>query len=209
MKKWLLFLSAWFVLMGSGLVAAQVEPEAQALIDKAIVAHGGRAAIESIQTMTRLEVGRYVATDGKWYPTGWREVFDFAGRRYRNDNLAWGYPYAAEQETEAGAVSWAWDTGFKTRNKNELFKNLETEPLKLLLAPLRYAHILGSRTVFGGVMGTAVTLTLQNGVDSFTYLLADDGTILARVADTDFFATGSSLLFDDYRDVAAGLTHME
>ena len=200
MKKLVLFVFAWFSLMVSGAGLAQVQPEAQALIDKALVAHGGRAAIEGIKTMTRLELGRYIASDGKWYSVGWREVMDFAGRRYRDESISLGAVYQLDQETDAGAVTWAWDEGQKTSEKNTFAKELEFQSFRALIAPMRSATMLGSRTIFG-VTGQAVTFTLQNGVDSFSYLFAPDGTILARARDTDFFPTGTSELFGDDRDV--------
>jgi hypothetical protein len=49
--------------------------------------------------------------------------------------------------------------------------------------------------------GTAINFKLQNGSD-FSYLLASDGTILARASDTDFFPTGRSVLYGNYREVA-------
>jgi PDZ domain len=201
MKKLVLFVFAWVSLTGFGFVSAQVQPEAQVLIDKAIVAHGGRAAIEGIKTMVRLEVGRYIATDGIWYSEGWREISDVTGRRYRNENISNGVPFAVGQETEAGALTWSWDEGVKSLERNAWFRDMDSEVLRLLLAPMKYAQVLGPRTVFG-VAGTAVTFKLPKSDDDFSYLFANDGTILARAFDTDFFPTGRSTLFADYRDVA-------
>jgi PDZ domain len=200
MKKLVLFVLVWFSTSLLGLGSAQVQPEAQALIDKAIVAHGGRAAIAGVKTMVRLEVGRYIL-DGTWYSEGWRESSDVAGRRYRSENISSGRVFSVGQETLEGAVEWSWDGGSKSLEKNAWFRDMDTELLRLLLAPMKYAQVLGPRTVFG-VTGTAVTFKLTSGEDDFTYLVADDGAVLARAFDKDFVPTGRSILFGDYRNVA-------
>jgi hypothetical protein len=200
MKRWLLFVLAWFVLMGSGLVAAQVEPEAQAWIDKAIVAHGGRAVIEGIQTMVERQVGWFVGPNGQKYTIGWQGMTDVIGRRYRYERIVNGVPYAVGQETEAGAVSWSWDEGVKSLEKNSLLPYYNAEILKRLLLPLKTAKVLGPRTILG-VSGMAVTFKGQDPSADFSYLLADDGTVLSVILEPDFFIAGTSFLFGDYRDV--------
>ena len=179
---------------------SQVQPDAQALIDKALVAHGGRAAIEGIKTMTRLEVGRVLKTDGSLdYTEGWREILDFVGQRYRNENISAGVPYGIGQGTTALNTEWAWDTGVQPPSEPYL-ENLRSDYLKMLVGPIRSALLLGARTVHG-VSGQAVSITIPKNDGAFTYLIGDDGTILARAFDTDFLPGGSAMLFDDYRDV--------
>jgi hypothetical protein len=201
MKKLMLFVLAWFSLSLLERGSAQVQPEAQAWIDKAIVAHGGRAAIEGINTMLERQVGWFMASDGQKYTIAWQGLTDVIGRRYRYERIVEGVPYAAGQETEAGAFSWSWDEGVKLLEKNSLFHYYDAEIWKRLLLPLQSTKVLGSRTVFG-LSGTAVTFKVQDRSREFTYLLADDGTVLAVVLEPDFTATGTSFLFGDYRDVA-------
>jgi PDZ domain len=199
MKKFVLFVLLWFSMFGWGL--AQVQPEAQALIDKAIVAHGGRAAIDGINTMLERQVGWYMASDGQKYTIAWQGLTDVIGRRYRYERIVNATPYAAGQETEAGAFSWSSDGGLRSLEQNSLFHYYSAEIWKRMLLPLRSAEVLGTRSVFG-VTGMAVTFKVQNRSGDFTYLLADDGTILAVALESDITATGTSFLFGDYRDVA-------
>jgi hypothetical protein len=207
MKKLVLFVSAWFgsawfvfSLLGSGIVSAQVQPQAQALIDKAIAAHGGRTVIEGLKTMTYLEVGWYVS-EGKRFTTGYREISDLPGRRARYEWMSDGAVVAAGQETEAGAVGWSQAEGLKTLKRNALFDSMDTEIFRRLLLPMVSAKVLGTRTVFG-MTGVALTFKLPDKLDSYVYLLADDGTILAMSLDNDFFSAGYTYLLGDYRDVA-------
>jgi membrane-associated protease RseP (regulator of RpoE activity) len=207
MKKLVLFMFAWVSLTGFGFVSAQVvQPEAQALIDKAIVAHGGRAAIEGIRTMVRLEVGRVLKTDGSLdYTEGWREIQDFEGRRYRTENWSGGTIFAVDQGTSMQNQNWAWDSGV-TSPKYVIVDSLKTNFLKLLVGPIRSASLLGPRTVHG-VSGQAFTMMLPDNSDSFSFLLGADGTVLAMATDTDFLATGTAALLDDHRVVNGVLTY--
>jgi hypothetical protein len=199
MKKSVLSMFAWIALSVLSPGLAQVQPEAQTLIDKAVQAHGGRAAIEGIKTMTRLEVGRYQSSsDGKWYSQGYREIMDFAGRRYRSEEISSGFAYSARQDTVDGPKTWTPEDGIKSRAS--LLGALDRELLKALLAPLKSATLLGPRTV-DGASGQAVTFTLQNNLGTLTYLFADDGAILARAYDTDFYPGAGNEQFGDFREV--------
>jgi PDZ domain len=208
MKKLVLFVSAWVVLLGFGMALAQVSPDAQALIDRAIVAHGGRAAIEGIKTMVRLEVGRVLKTDGSLdYTEGWREIQDFAGLRYRTENWTAGAIFAVDQGTVSQNQNWAWDSGV-TSPSNKIVDYLKTNFLKMLVGPIRSASVLGPRTVHG-ISGQALTMMIPDNPDSFSFLLGADGTILAMNNDTDFVATGTAALLDDYRVVNGIRTYFQ
>jgi hypothetical protein len=174
---------------------------ARVLINQAIVAHGGRAAIEGIKTMLERQVGWFVASNGQKYTIGWQGMTDVVGRRHRFERIVNGVPYAVGQETEAGAVMWSWDEGVKSLEKNSLLHYCNAEIWKRMLLPLKSAKVLGPRTILG-ISGMAVTFKVQDRAGDFTYLLADDGTVLAVVLEPDFTATGTSFLFGDYRDVA-------
>jgi hypothetical protein len=200
MKNLVLFVLAWFVVSLLEVGSAQVQPEAQALIDKAIAAHGGRAVIEGIKTMTYLEVGWYVS-EGKRFTTGYREISDLPGRRARYEWISDGVVVAAGQETEAAAVAWSMADGLRTLKRNALFDSMDVEIFRMLLRPMVFAKVLGPRTV-SGMTGVAFTFKLPDKLDSYVYLLADDGTILATSLDNDFFTAGYTYLLADYRDVA-------
>jgi hypothetical protein len=176
------------------------------LIDRAIVAHGGRAAIEGVKTMVRLEVGRVLKTDGSLdYSEGWREIQDFAGKRYRTENWSFGSIFAVDQGTATQNQNWAWDSGVTSAN-DVIVDYLKVNFLKMLVGPIRSAVVLGPRTVHG-VSGQAFTMMIPDNPDSFTFLLGTDGTVLAMARDTDFFATGTAALLDDDRMVNGVLTY--
>lgn len=198
MKKSVLSVIALIAVSALSPGLAQIQPEAQALIDKAIAVHGGRATIEGITTMTRLEVGRYLASDDGWYWQGYREIMDFAGRRYRSEQISNGFAYSLRQETVDGPMTWTPENGIKSRAT--LMGVLDTELLQALLTPFKSATLLGPRTV-DGASGQAVTFSLQNNLGTLTYLFADDGTILARAYDTDFYPGAGNEQFGDYREV--------
>jgi hypothetical protein len=190
----LLVLTIW----NAGL--AQVTPEAQKLLNQAVQAHGGRAAIEGLRTLTQTGTDRFTESEGVWLEAGYRRILDFSGRQFRFEGFRNGFIDTVWQFTSGAGVKWTAKDGLqKTRSTNDAVNFFE---LKVLLAPMYSASALGARTVLG-MTGQAVRVTLNTpGLDTFTYLFAGDGIVLARAYGSDINADAEIDVFGDYREVA-------
>jgi PDZ domain len=190
----LLVLTIW----SSGL--AQVTPEAQKLLDQAVHAHGGRAAIEGLRTLTQTGVDRFMSTDGTWLEGGYRRIFDFSKRQFRIEDFRDGFIQGVRQFTADGGVRWTSEGGIQSMSSTN--EPVDFQELKVLLMPLKSATVVGPQTV-QGMTGMAFRLTLNNpDLHTFTYLLASDGSVLARAEGSEMKSDGELDAFGDYRTVA-------
>jgi PDZ domain len=191
----LLMLAVW----NAGL--AQVTPEAQALLDSAVQAHSGRTAIERMKTLTITGLHRYSFTGNDiWLEGGYRRIFDFSKRQFRIEDFTDGFIRGVRQFTADVGVRWTPQGGVQPiQGPNE---PVDFQELKVLLAPMKSASVLGAQTVLG-MMGQAVRITLDEpGLHTFTYLFADDGTVLARANGPEIKPDGEVDAFGDFRKVA-------
>jgi hypothetical protein len=144
---------------------------------------------------------RYSFTgDDIWLEGGYRRIFDFSKRQFRIEDFSDGFVRGVRQFTADGGVRWTSEGGIQSMPSTN--EPVDFQELKVLLMPLKSATVVGPQTV-QGMTGMAFRLTLNNpDLRTFTYLLASDGSVLARAEGSEIKSNGELDVFGDYRTVA-------
>lgn len=161
--------------------AAQVQPEAVELFERARAAHGGEA-LEGLSSYR--EEGMLIAYDTDGLPaqeTPVRTLLDLDGRRVRMEVLQGGEVALVQQVTPSSAFAWSAQAGEipltdEQADELRLTLDLGVYGIRRGVEDAQRAVVLGDRT-FEGATGTAVEVTRDGR--TVTFLFGDDGRLLA------------------------------
>lgn len=170
--------AAWACL---AIATAQVDPQARALFDRALAAHGG----ESLEGMaTYREEGTLITYDPSGtavQETPYRTIIDFDAGTSRTEVVQDGAVTMVQQVTPDAGFAWSPEVGAMPLNEAQeeelrLSFALGTYGVRRGLHDVDSARALGRRTI-AGVQGRGVEVTRDGR--TVTFLFDDDGRLLA------------------------------
>ena len=202
MRKLFSAIISAFLLTVSSTVLAQVEAEAARLLDLALETHGGEA-LEQLTTyqdegvLSSYDPAGVVASESDF-----RSTVDLGSRSLRLEMYAGPTLVLVQQVTPDGGFAYAVPNGeipLSEAQVDELRTTLDSGfyGLRHGADGVDAAKYLGEQT-WHGVSGHAVEVT-RNG-NTITYLLADDGRLLADRYDTAQLGESTNL-YTEFREV--------